>query len=197
MTEAPQFRVFLKEGCYPEKLVKLFPDGIPCDDFYPLDIGKAIPKKFVFRVDHPLCSVEQYQVLFECCDIDEKSDFLTDDDHPFIIPWDAVKTVTDCYGNTPSLKLLKQSWQLIDNAKKHTLTMNRIEGSLAHLIIMGLQQALFISPQQETDLNPKYVMLAVELIEVMSKGNQDIKEAYLIGFPCEYIDQAKALLFPE
>ena len=197
MTEAPQFRVFLKQFQETPRLNQLFKEGVPCESFYALDADQLIPKTFVFVIDHPLCSLEQYDQLDKFCKINTKHTYLTEDDHPLLILADDVIKVIDPTGNEGYLELIKQAWIVSNHVSKLDDLEIKLNGEVSHIVLMGLQQALFIDAEPRKSLNPLFFDLAIHLIKDLSQENETLKEYLITPFSCEYINQAKALLFPE
>ncbi|MGK7956043.1 MAG: hypothetical protein AB4063_12460 [Crocosphaera sp.] len=197
MTEALQFRVFLDEDKVKDIDLSLFPDGVPCSDFLALDYLETVPNKFVFFVDKDKLDLTQnYQLYQEYGEV-EITTFEKGEVKSLFIPVEAVKELIDSYENTPSLKLMKQAWILSNHVSRLDDLEIKLNGEVSHVVLMGLQQALFIDPSSGPSLNPMLFELSIHLIKQLSQGNEILEEYFITGFPCEYINQAKALLFPE
>ncbi|MDJ0843044.1 hypothetical protein [Crocosphaera sp.] len=86
---------------------------------------------------------------------------------------------------------------MTNHAKKVVDINTFIDGQLAHILIMGLQQALFIENESEPKLNDYILKLAVKFIDALAMGNSTLKECYLTGFPCKYLKTARDQLHLE
>ncbi len=194
MTEAPIFRVSLPDSPTNAVFNKIFPDGVPCKDYHADDYNESIPKNFVFEIDYAFCNEFQIKKIFAELGEDQEYGQLDLEHHPYYIGFEEGMKVTTDSGKEWSLEILKQSWIMTNHAKKHNLTFPNLNGEVVHLLIMGLQQALFVEPTEEPLMNQNILMLAVRFIESISMGNRYLKEVYLTGFPCEYMAVAKEQL---
>ena len=112
------------------------------------------------------------------------------------IPQEKVLKVTDI--NQPCLtdNVLDECFLMVENASKLKNLTLQVDGNAIHLLIIGIQQALFIEPQKDLSINDLILPMAVDLIKRLTKDDEALKKAYLTGFPCEYIVKARELLFP-
>ena len=194
MTEVPQFRVFLKDYERFQSLKDKLPEGIICCDFMDLNEGTDDPINLVFLVDiNRLLGIEHVLIddVFKCIytgTIDTECTSI-----PYI-PLSMVKTVKDSQGEEISTSSFISSKLLVENARKFKEINFSLNGDSLHVLIMGLQQALFIEPNSTPSLNDCFLTVACELIEKITEGNIALNELYYYGFPCEYMAVAKEQL---
>ena len=150
----------------------------------------------VFVVDESqLESTELNELSKVLCD--SRSVYLTNGKRVnYWIPKDKVIKVIDSEDFGGNTRFLEQAWLLTENASKIKEIRAEFDGNAIHLLIMGLQQALFIEPTGETSINDLIFPVAIDFIEKISNEDKNLKEAYIVGFSCEYISQARKLLFP-
>ncbi len=197
MTEAPQFRVFLNDEYLPLSKQLRLPNGILCKDFFSLNPDDDCTENFVFLCEFNSLTTEQKLLIYRVFGLKNSPQEKDESLWVPLIPWHAVKTVTDCYGNTPSLKLMRQAWILSNHVSRLDDLEIKLNGEVGHVVLMGLQQALFIDSSSGPSLNPMLFELSIHLIKQLSQGNEILKEYFTTGFPCEYMNQAKAALFPK
>ncbi len=196
MTVAPTFRVFLENSKENIGLRSLFPDGLPCKRYYAQDPQNLVPKDFVFELDYSSCNEFQIKKIFKGLGEEHEHKQLDLEHHPFLIEFEDIVKVVDWENEVADILLLQQCWLLTNHAKKIEAVSINIDGNSAHLLIMGLQQALHIDNSHRSDVSRDLLTLAVQLINGMAMNNDALKEAYLEGFPLKYIAKARKLLFP-
>ncbi|MDJ0843045.1 hypothetical protein [Crocosphaera sp.] len=109
MTEAPQFRVFLKDSSENSDLTHLFSNGIPCRNYLATDYNKLVPQDFVFVLDYTCCNEFQIKALFKALGEEHEYKQLDLDHHPYYIEFEGEMTVIDRDGKEWDLDILKQS----------------------------------------------------------------------------------------
>ena len=185
MTETPNFRAFLDSTKDTIGLRTLFPEGLPCKAYYATDGNNLIPKNFVFEVDYNFCSDFQIKKIFRELGTEHEHQQLDLEHHPFCITFDEVSAVEDKQNSILDLFILQKTWILCNHANKVDAIQVDLDGKTTHLIILGLQQALFINSEFDEQTNIRFLGIAIQLINCMSMGDSNLKEAYLTGFPCE------------
>ncbi len=195
MTETPIFSVFLDQEKVKDIDVSLYPDGIPCIAYLALDSAELFPKKWVFLVDKDRLKFIQNYWLYKKYGESEFFDTQKGEMQTFSIPFEVINSVLDKDGDIQDLSLLQTSWILCNHAHKIDKVQADLDGETTHLIILGLQQALFIGASVDPQTNSRLFEIAINFIDSMSMGNNDLKEAYLTGFPYEYMSKARKLLF--
>lgn len=196
MIEKCNLTVFLD----PEKVkdidLSLYPGGIPCQTYLALGDAESPPANWIFLVDEDELDVTQNYQLYNKYG---ESRLLNTDKKEFedlFIPFDDVAKVIDWEGIERDLDYIKECWLMSRNAKNIKSIHFTFNGETLHILIMCLQQSLFLSPAEEINLNQFLLPMAVDLIDEITADDRTLKEAYLKGFPCEYITQARELLFP-
>ncbi len=197
MTEASLFRVFLDEKKAKGVKISLFPDGIPCSDFLALDYDEIIAKNFVFLVDKDRLSPTENSQIYNKYGERQILTMEKGEIKSLHIPIDAVKRVIDVHENEPPLEIIKQAWIVSNHVRKLSNTGITLNGETAHIVLTGLQQALFVNIEPKKTMNPLFFELAITLIEDLSLGNETIKKYFITTFSCEYMETVKKLLFPE
>ncbi len=194
MTETPIFSVFLDEEKVKDIDVSLYPDGIPCMAYLALDSAELFPKEWIFLVDKDRLDLTQNYWLYNKYGETSFFDPQKGEMQTFSIPFEVINSVLDKDGDIQDLSLLQTSWTLCNHAYKIDKVQADLDGKTTHLIILGLQQALFIGEDVDPQTNNRLFEIAINFIDSMSMGNDGLKEAYLTGFSCEYITKARELL---
>ncbi len=194
MTEVPQFRVFLKDNERFKSLNDKFPQGIICCDFIDLNEGTNDPINMVLLVDINRLVGSDHVLLDDVFKSIYTGTIDTEGTAIPYIPLSMIKTVTDLEGAEISTTSFISSKFLVENARKFEEINFSLNGGSLHLLIMGLQQALFVSPNSEPSLNDCFLTIVCELINKITKGDVALNELYYYGFPCEYMEAAKEKL---
>ena len=197
MTEVPHFLVSVDYSKVNSIEPSDFPFGIPCCDFFALDKDNEIPKNFFFEVNLDSLTKEQRTLAVNaflnkliCNENQEMFPAL-------LIPVDVAEKVIHPNGNEAPLEVMRQAWIVSNHVSKLGDLEIKLNGEVGHIVLMGLQQALFIDVEPRKSLNPLFFDLAIHLIKQLSLGNEPLKEYFMTPFPCEYMNSARASLFPE
>ncbi|MGK7886423.1 MAG: hypothetical protein AB4057_17590, partial [Crocosphaera sp.] len=137
----------------------------------------------------------QKRALFGWMEPEENLTELSNDKSFYHISSKEVIKVVDEYDMTFPPNVLEGAWLIKDNLSRFPTIGMQIDGHTIHLLISGLQQALFIEPDKESSMNDLFLSITIWLIKKLSNDDSKLKEAYVTGFPCEYITQARELLF--
>ncbi|MDJ0582966.1 hypothetical protein [Crocosphaera sp.] len=194
MTEAPLYTVFLDKEKVKDIDLSFCPDGIPCEAYSALDREYLIPKEMVFLVALDKLNAMEKHILLDKYGESDIFDPIKGDIRSILIPFEDVLTAVDSYGNSNDLTIIKQSWMIENNAQKIPLMNLQVDGTAIHLLVVGLQQGLFLDSDNEDSINKLILPIIITFIRKLSKRNSTIEEAYLIGFPDEYVNQARHLL---
>ncbi len=196
MIEKLNLTVFLDSEKVKDIDLSLYPEGIPCQTYLPLNDNDSSLSSWVFLVDKEQLNLTQNYQLYNKY---KESTLLNTDKgeiKTFLIPFDHVSLLIDWQGTERDLEYIVECQLLTNNAKKVKSADLTVNGETLHILIMGLQQALFLSPADEVNLNQVLLPMAIDMINKITSGNPILKQAYLKGFPCEYIAYARELLFP-
>ena len=196
MQTAPNYRVLLTEHKRLKSLEKNHPSGLPCTDFRKVFAFADVKYTLAYIVDKSQFEQWELTLLSECL-CNSKPVYLEDGKRvDYWIPQEKVLKVTDI--NQPCLtdNVLDECFLMVENASKLKNLTLQVDGNAIHLLIIGIQQALFIEPQKDLSINDLILPMAVDLIKRLTKDDEALKKAYLTGFPCEYIVKARELLFP-
>ncbi len=194
MTEVPQFRVFLKESQDDIGLNSLFPDGIPCNNFFSQDYNNMVPKDLCFEIYYNFCSEFQIKKIFRSLGEEHEDKQLDLEHHPFLIDFDEIKKVIDINDSEISLDVLKKSWIISNHVKKIPEIITTISGETTHAILLGLQQALFVDTPFRSGLNKLFFGITIGMIEQLSLNNPTLKEYFISSFPDDYVEEARKRL---
>ena len=194
MAELAIFNVFLTFNSRLQSFKDTHPNGIPCTDFLEAYDENQKPLGYAFIVDTSNLAAWQIAALKEeLCQ------------HKSIYNKDGIK-LTCFIPHTSAFKVFdRNNKEVIINhlndaalVVKNAASINRIvidtNGSNVHLLIVGLQQALFIKPNSTPSINDHILTLAVDAIKRIAGDKTDVKRAYLTGFPDDYVNQAREML---
>ena len=196
MLTVPNYRVFFKEDSSLNKFRSKYPNGVPCKycnkGFH--EISKQ--PEFWFYLDENFADCQEFIELAKGAVGYYANVKSGKKDVRFFVSADKVELIVDY--NEPCLTddVLDECFLMVENASKLKNLTLQVDGNAIHLLILGIQQALFIEPQKDLSINDLILPMAVDLIERLTKDDEALKKAYLTGFPCEYIVKARELLFP-
>ncbi len=194
MTETPLYTVFLDKEKVKDIDLAFLSDGIPCEAYSTFDREALMPKEMFFIVDKDKLDTIQEHLLNGKYRTSNIFHPIKGDSMSMLIPFDDVSEVVDCYGNVNKLELIKQSWMIENNARNVPLMNLQVDGTALHLLVIGLQQGLFLDPDKDDHISKLVLALTIKFIRKLSNRNSSIEEAYLFGFPDEYVTEARNLL---
>ncbi len=182
METAPKYRIWLNGNPEHDKFREHFPDGVPCRDFFKENDHNPKDRNFVFSLDFEAMTIDQAVCVFPWIDPTNTHIQLTNENYFYHISSTEVIKVIDGIGNECVPMILEESWILVKNARKFEKINMEVDGKAIHLLIMGLQQALFIEPIHELTINDLILPMAIDFIKRLSNGYYHVKEAYANGF---------------
>ncbi|CCQ69520.1 hypothetical protein CWATWH0402_5688 [Crocosphaera watsonii WH 0402] len=71
---------------------------------------------------------------------------------------------------------------MVENASKLKNLTLQVDGNAIHLLIIGIQQALFIEPQKDLSINDLILPMAVDLIKRLTKDDEALKKGIFNWF---------------